>query len=648
MSILSKYRKRTDKMVSWILSGAIALSLLISPVYTSNVFAESLQPNNYQQDNRIRLNSIGYLPDQVKKATIATNCSEFKLIKENGEVVLSGRPTSMSNSDTNEQVNIADFSSVTQDGSYILVVPGVGKSVTFKIGNDVYLEPYKASMLAMYLARCGTAVSVNYNGKTFAHGACHTNDAYLDAITGQHTRKDGTKGWHDAGDYNKYVVNAGITVGSMLFAWEQFGDSIKDIKLTMPENNNSMPDFLDEIKFETDWLLTMQYPDGSGKVSHKLTTKGFGGFILPEQENTERYFTPWGTAATADFVAMLAMASRAFRPYDAQYADKCLKAAKLSYDCLKANPNEVKPNQSAYGTGEYYSNDLDDRLWAAAEMWETTGESSYLNDFESRANNFSPKIDADFDWANVNNLGMFTYVLSTREGKNQSLYNNIKNSIVSTAYTIAKTAQNHGYGRTLGTNYYWGCNGTVARQTMILQIANQLSPNNDYVNASLDALSFLFGRNYYNRSFVTGVGINPPKNPHHRPSGGDSVSEPWPGYLIGGGWPNATDWKDNQDSYETNEIAINWNGALIYALAGFANGMKTTTIDQVYGDVNGDNIVDSIDFALIKQYLMGQISTFPGKDGMKLADVNNDNSVDAIDFATVKKYLLGSVTKLPV
>ncbi len=645
MNIIGKSKMK--KTISWVLSGAIALSVLFTPLYPiANVSAESLQVSNYQLDNRIRLSSIGFLPDQVKKATIASNCSEYKLTKDNGEVVFTGKPTSMNNSDTNEQVYIADFSSVTQEGSYILVVPGIGKSTTFKIAKDVYLEPYKASMLAMYLARCGTSVSVNYNGKTYSHGACHTNDGYLDAITGQHTKADGTKGWHDAGDYNKYVVNAGITVGSMLFAWEQFGDSIKDIKLTMPENNNSMPDLLDEIKFETDWLFTMQYPDGSGKVSHKLTTKGFGGFILPEQESAERFFTPWGSAATADFVAMMAMASRAFKPYDAQYADKCLKAAKVSYQCLKANPNNVKPNQSAYSTGEYDSNDSDDRLWAAAEMWETTGESSYLSDFESRANSFSTKIDVDFDWANVNNLGMFTYLLSTRSGKNESLYNSIKNSLVSCANTIANTASNHGYGRTLGNAYYWGCNGTVARQTMILQIANRLSPNKNYINASLDAIGFLFGRNYFNRSFVTGVGINPPKNPHHRPSGGDSVAEPWPGYLVGGGWPKATDWKDNQDSYETNEIAINWNGALIYALAGFINNSTTPT--QQYGDVNGDNTVDAIDFALIKQYLIGQISAFPGKDGLKMADVNLDNSVDALDFAAVKKYLLGAVTKLPV
>lgn len=568
--------KRKYYVISIIL---VVLMLNISLGTIPGVFENKASAaDTYQQDTRIRLNSIGYLPDQQKKATIAATCTAFSLIKDDGTTVFTGTPTSMTNQDTSEQVNIADFSSVTAPGTYYLAVPGVGKSVNFRIGSDVYLEPYKASMLGMYLWRCGTAVSATYNGKTFAHAACHTSDAYLDYVTGQHTIKDGTKGWHDAGDYNKYVVNAGITVGSMFLGWEMFKDKIEKIQLTLPESNNSMPDFLDEMKFEIDWLFTMQYPDGSGKVSHKLTTKSFGGFILPEQETTERYYTPWGSAATADFVAMMAMASRIFKPYDAAYADKCLSAAKVSYQFLKANPANTAANLSGFSTGEYGTTDQDDRLWAAAEMWETTGDSACLSDFETRANSFSPKIDIDFDWGNVNNLGMFTYLLSSRTGKNQTLYNNIKTALVSSADSIVSAGNSHGYGRPMGTKYYWGVNGTVARQTEILQVANVLSPKADYISTSLDALSFLFGRNYYDRSFVTGLGINPPKNPHDRRSGGDNIVEPWPGYLVGGGWPGAKDWVDDQGNYQTNEIAVNWNGALIYALAGFAGGSSTPVV----------------------------------------------------------------------
>ena len=645
MSLISYERRRKLRagLACFVVSGIMATSGgLIPGTFSQNVSAASTSPGDYQQDSRIRLNSIGYLPGAEKKATIAASASDFILVNSSGTAVLTGKTTSTNNSDTNEQVSIADFSSIKTNGTYTLLVPGIGKSVTFKIDPNIYVNPFKTSMLGMYLWRCGTSVSATYNGKVFSHEACHTKDGYTDYINGQHNIKDGGKGWHDAGDYNKYVVNAGVTVGSMFFAWEQFKDQIKGISLTMPESNNSMPDYLDELKYETDWLLTMQYPDGSGKVSHKLTTKDFGGFVLPERETADRFFTPWGSAATADFAAMMAMASRAFRPYDASYADKCIAAAKVSYACLKANPGNTKPNLSGFTTGDYDSTDTDDRLWAAAEMWETTGDSSYLADFESGANYFSKKIDVDFDWGNVNNLGMFTYLLSEKSGKNASLYNTIKNALISAADSIVGTADKHGYARPLGETYYWGCNGTVARQTMILNIANKLSPKADYVNTSLDALNFLFGRNYYNRSFVTGMGINPPMKPHDRRSGGDSQIDPWPGYLVGGGWPGAKDWKDDQDSYQTNEIAINWNGALIYALAASLDVKDTS--DILLGDINMDANIDSIDYALMKQHILG-LSILSG-DAFKAADVNHDNAVDAIDLSTLKQYLLGKITRL--
>ena len=619
------------------------------------VNAETISTGGYQVSNKIRLNSIGYFPDAPKKATIAASCTSFQLVTSAGEVVFSGTPTSMQDADSGEQVYIADFSTVTQIGSYILIVPGVGKSVTFKIATDVYNDAYKTSMLGMYLWRCGTEVSATYNGNTFSHATCHTQDASTKYINGQDVRKDSTKGWHDAGDYNKYVVNAGITVGPMFMAWEQFEDQIKSLQLTLPssEKNNTLPDFLDEMKYETDWLLTMQYPDGSGKVSHKVSTLSFGDFSLPNLETTQRYFVPWSSAATADFVAMMAMAGRIFKPYDSEYAQKCIDAAKVSYNFLKNNPGNTAANQSGFSTGAYATTDQDDRLWAAAEMWETLGDADYLQDFETRANSRRLKIDLDFDWGDVGNLGMFTYLRSSRTGKNQSLYNSIKTELLSVANQLVTTANGHGYGRPMGGKYYWGCNGTVVRQTMILQLANQLEPKAAYINTSLDAVGHVFGRNYYGRSYVTGLGVNPPMNPHDRRSGGDNIRDPWPGYLVGGGH-TAKGWVDNQDSYETNEIAINWNSALIYALAAFvktgSTSVPTPTVsveptpsnNGVKGDVDGNGTLNSIDFAYVRQFLLGMIKTFPSSNGDKAADMDGNGSVNSIDFALMRQRLLGS------
>jgi len=106
-----------------------------------------------------------------------------------------------------------------------------------------------------------------------------------------------------------------------------------------------------------------------------------------------------------------------------------------------------------------------------------------------------------------------------------------------------------------------------------LQVANRLSPNPEYVNASLDAVAHLFGRNYYNRSYVTGLGREPAMHPHDRRSGADGIDAPWPGYVVGGG-QSATGWHDDQEDYRTNEIAINWQAGLVYALAAFTSGEK--------------------------------------------------------------------------
>jgi endoglucanase len=101
-------------------------------------------------------------------------------------------------------------------------------------------------------------------------------------------------------------------------------------------------------------------------------------------------------------------------------------------------------------------------------------------------------------------------------------------------------------------------------------VANLLQPDKKYIETALDAVNHIFGHNYYNRSYVTGLGLNPPMNPHDRRSGADDVEAPWPGYIVGGGH-SATDWVDEEASYSHNEVAINWQAALVYALAGFVN-----------------------------------------------------------------------------
>jgi endoglucanase len=467
----------------------------------------------------------------------------------------------------NQNVRTADFSQVTKKGKYFLETSDGAKSAEFEISLNAYNQAFYTSMRGFYLWRCGTAVEGTHNGHHFAHGICHAEDGFEDYQGKPGECRDGTGGWHDAGDYGKYITNAGITVGIMFMAWDQFQDKLKKIKLDLPETAKGYPDFLKELKWETDWVLKMQYTDGSGKVSHKLASKNFEPFCKPEDDKQKRYFTDWSTDAVANFVAMMAQAARYFEPYDKAYAEKCLKAAQLSYQCLRDNPQPKRFVQGEFKTGGYQSGDSDDRLWAAAEMWETTGDASFLKDFEEQAAKMNFKIDEDWDWGDVSNLGMFQYAISKRGGKNPDVLKSIQQNIQEVADKIVQNAAADVYARPL-IRYYWGCNGTIARQVLNLQIANRIAPNTEYIETSLDAIAHIFGRNFYNRSYVTGLGINLAMNPHDRRSGSDKETEPWPGYIVGGGH-SATGWYDKEEDYRTNEIAINWQGALVYALAGF-------------------------------------------------------------------------------
>jgi len=520
----------------------------------------------------ISLNSAGFLPDMPKKATLTGQAASFALKNAtDGKVVYKHEVTGPAyQKDIEQQVWFADFSDFSKEGKYYIELPNGSRSIDFRIAPDVYNQDFNTTMRAFYLWRCGTAVSGDYQGDHFGHGPCHLDDGYEYYAGKPDVKRDGTGGWHDAGDYGKYTVNAGFTLGMLFMAWDQYQDKLNNISLDLPETAAGYPDFLKELKWETDWLLKMPYPDHTGRVSHKLTRKNFSPFISADEDHAKRFFTDWGSAATADFAASMAQAARYFKPWDAAYAQQCLDAALTSYNYLKQHPEYKRFEQGEFKTGGYQTKDGDDRLWAAAELWETTGDKSYLEDFEKQAAAMNYQIDEDWDWTNVSNMGMFTYLLSSREGKDPETVKNLRNNTLKVANDIVQKSSEDVYGRPLGSTYYWGCNGTVARQVINLQVANKLSPDPQYLHTALDALGHLFGRNYYNRSFVTGIGIQPPMHPHDRRSGADNVVAPWPGYLVGGG-RNATNWQDKQADYTTNEIAINWQGALVYALAGFVD-----------------------------------------------------------------------------
>jgi endoglucanase len=293
--------------------------------------------------------------------------------------------------------------------------------------------------------------------------------------------------------------------------------------------------------------------------------------MMPESSPNNRRLAPISTPATADFAAVLARSARVFEEYDAEYASTLTAAAMRAWQYLLDHPEPQAPTNIHY-TGYYLTGDPDDRFWAAAEIFETTGDEGALAAFEARAPMMS--FPANWDWSDVQNLGLVTYLGSTREGRSSELVDSLTTALLSQADNMVDAAERHPYGRNLDRLYYWGINGVTARTLISLEVAYRTTDDEKYRIAGGYQLDHLFGRNYYNRSFVTGIGQNPPHSPHHRPSVGDGVPAPWPGLLIGGPSDRstpliATTWKDESGDYESNEVAINWNAALVYALAAF-------------------------------------------------------------------------------
>lgn len=443
-------------------------------------------------------------------------------------------------------------------------------------------ENFKVSTRAFYLWRCGCAVEADYKGDHFVQQPCHLKDGYMDYVDGTHTIRDGVGGWHDAGDFGKYTVNAGITVANLFLAWEHFQNKIDKEELSLPETAPEFPEFLKEIKWEIDFLLKMQYPDGSGRVSHKLTRKNFAGFIMPQDDDGERFFTEWSSPATADFVAVMAMAARYFKPYDKAYAKRCLEAAMLSWKYLQQHPERKLWKQGDFSTGGYGTSDEDDRLWACAEMFETTGDKVMLKELETQIKNIPQSIkeaeNSDFnkptgrgyitsawDWGDVTNLGVWRYAMSKHKGRNKQLLADVKKAIIADADHLVEVSKTNQYGYTL-EKFLWGCNGIQARQAVNLHMADLISPNPKYQKCIEGIADYLLGNNVYQRSFITGLGKNPPMHPHDRRSAADGIANPWPGYLVGGGH-TPTDWVDKEEDYSRNEIAINWQAGLVYLFA---------------------------------------------------------------------------------
>ena len=548
----------------------------------------------------VKVDQVGYLPARAKLALVtdpaATGSFAVRRSADGSQVLTGSLGPPIPDSDTGDTVRVADFTALGQTGSFYLDVAGVGASHEFDVAPDVYARVFYLAMRAFYGQRCGTAVDLAPTYPGYRHAACHAPgtpnpDALMHASSGAHGSVEATGGWHDAGDYGKYVVNSGIATGELLWTYEVFADRVGEVKLDIPESGNAVPDVLDEVRWNLGWMLKMQDQDGG--VWHKLTSERFGGFVMPEvDDGGPRYVIGTGSApyksscATGDFAAVMAAAARIFRPFDPDFAGAALSAAERAWRWLSSNPGVVFKNCCGVQTGEYGdSNCSDERLWAVAELFRTTGRAEYGDAFAANYAAARAGLVAAITptWQDVGTLALLTYYFAVQPNSREDVRAQIRTDMLAAADAIvARTGANPYHVSLRPNDYVWGSNGVAANYGVLLVLANAMRPTPACLDAAADNLHYLLGRNSFGLSWVTQVGRRPFHNPHHRPSGADANAEPWPGLLSGGpnryggdpvidalpATPPARRYKDDQGSYASNEVAINWNAPLVFLLAG--------------------------------------------------------------------------------
>lgn len=562
------------------------------------ILFSSCTQKNLQVSDLIRLNQVGFYPSEEKIAVVVSEEAAYKKFSirnlETNKIVLNGVLSApRSSSFSPKKTAVLSFSEIETPGHYQIEIPSIGKSEPFAIKKHLLQDIALAGLKAFYYQRTAMPIEEQYAGK-WNRPSAHPDDKVMvhpSAVSPQ--RPAGTilsspKGWYDAGDYNKYIVNSGFTIGVLLSLFEDYPTYVMQMNTNIPESTNSTPDLLDEIYWNLEWMLTMQDPIDGG-VYHKLTTPGFEGFIKPVDCEKQRYVVAKSVTAALGFAASMAQAARIFTVVEADYpgfSDKMLKASRNAFNWAMKNPDALyKQNEinelfePAITTGAYGDRSADDEFfWAATELYITTGEDKYFNIAEK----YAPKLFVLPVWSDVSGMGCLTLIRygKSLDERGKVLANKMKALLMLYADNALRNVELSPYVASYGRDskdFFWGCNSDAAsNQGIIFLYAWNLTNDKKYLTNAIRNMDYIMGKNATGYCYITGYGYKSPMHPHHRLSASDGIEEPIPGFLIGGPNPGKQDgceyssdipdecYTDDEPSYASNEIAINWQGLFTY------------------------------------------------------------------------------------
>lgn len=531
----------------------------------------------------IFINQLGYFPSTEKYALIENPCSssgaaDIINVDTNSTAMKVNLSPAITDIFTKERVSKLDFSSLTIPGKYLIRYNGKD-SFSFNISDTIYDNTLYQTSRSYYLQSCGIGINDTVSG--MSHPPCHLQDGHIkrgDSFNPTDKLIDSKGGWHDAGDFGKYITSMSTSTTLLMSAFEM-SPEVSGVKLDIPESSINMPDILDEIKYALTWMLKQQRPDGA--VYRKTSGEKWpSDTTLPQDDTQKRFVYGISTQDTGRFAATMARASRIFKPYDQAFSSKCLKASQSAWNYINSHGYYVDykntddsgsggyPNPS-YDTEPYAYSDLDEKIWAAAELYLATNDEVFLNYVKNNIN----KIPYEpFSWKNETFMSVI--LCGTKNISDKVFQNQMKQKILSEADKIVNYMNNNPYYIPMET-FKWGSNANILGEGITLAYAYNITRDNKYKESALKTLNYIFGCNPMNKSYVSGEGSNPAQNIHYRYS--MATGKVIPGFMAGGPNNTANDntaipglkiksYIDNAHSYATNECAIDYNAPLVFML----------------------------------------------------------------------------------
>jgi endoglucanase len=526
-----------------------------------------------------------------------------------------------------DQVWWGDFSDFTVPGEYYIYDPANDvRSYPFELRNDIYNDILKSSVRAFYYQRCGTEIPERYGNK-WVHPHCHIQDKkalLYKNMAKQGSKRDVSGGWHDAGDYNKYVPFVPGVLWELMMAYE-FNPEVFGDDLNIPESNNGVPDIIDEIKWELDWLLKMQ--DSDGGVYNRVAVRSYSsGEDDPSTDTQRTYYTSKTTWATAGFAGIMAHACRIYKSFNTQfpgYALLLLSAAENAWLYLETHPTMNPSNgkdgakMAAVDAGSDSKDDKRKRIFAASELLMSTGKTKYKSYFENNYNDIYGTDDNDMhpfkdnyiDPTLAQDLNRAYFIYVNTKGANPVITEVIKDVFKSSLQKLLEGYYNEmsdPYRAFMWEDHYtFGSNYIKARWAITAIYAIELGINvakhDLYREIAEEFLHYFHGRNplslvYLSNMGKNGAGLGADKSVmeiyHYwfrdgslRYDGVSSLFGPAPGFLVGGpnkyyegisppsGEPSMKAfraWNNvSQKSWEITEPAIGYQSAYILLLSYF-------------------------------------------------------------------------------